>query len=111
MCNCGQTVEEKRWAAVVIVAELLRLAGLGVRVSDTYPLTVWLGVRWIGLPAPVVWFWPVLRRFVCWRLGVGLEHAPERIENSGCGCVFVARRAVDLCRYRVHRFLFGRRTA
>ena len=111
MCNCGQTVEEKRWATVVIVAELLRLSGMRIRIGDTYPQTVWLGVRWAGLPKPVVWAWPLLRRFVCWRLGYPASDAPRAIQNAGCGCVVVLRKAWDDSRYRFRRFLFGRRPA
>lgn len=111
MCNCGQTVEEKRWASVVLAAELLRLSGLPIRIGDTYPQTVFMGVRWYGLPAPLVWAWPILRRWVCWRLGVGLDESPGRIINAGCGCVVVARDRWDLCRYTVRRIIFGRRTA
>lgn len=107
MCNCGQTLEEKRWASVVIAAELLRLAGFPIRIGDTYPQTVCMGARWYGLPAPVVWAWPFLRMVVCWRLGVPVSESPERVVNAGCGCLVVAKSLWRKCRYMVGRFTQG----
>ncbi len=105
MCNCGQTADEKRWATVVLACELLRLSGVPIRVGSTYPETVFLGARWIGLPKPIVWTWPVLRLFVCRRLGLTADSSPARIENAGCGCIAVLRRAVDAGRYKTVKIL------
>lgn len=55
------------------------------RHPDAAGLVRWLRVRWMGVPAPIRWAWPVLRRW----LGLPPLSGPL----PGCGCLLRSKAA------------------
>ncbi len=95
MCGCAANSDLE---LCEMAAELWGRAGLG-RIRHVGGGRFRLFCEWYGLPAPVVWLWPIARWFIAANInatGDPLEvgDLPRRIDfNTGCGCVKVLKDA------------------
>jgi len=91
MCNCGH-IDSSSLGRCKAIAELWRRAGLG-EIRDIGGGRFRWGCEWYGLPAPVVWTWPLARWLVASNMAargepVSVDDMPRRIDfNVGCGCI------------------------
>lgn len=91
MCGCAN-IDGSSLGRCKAIAELWRRAGLGSIEYLGGGRFRW-GCVWYGLPAPVVWAWPVVRWVVASNIAatgeqIGVDDLPRRIDfNVGCGCI------------------------
>ena len=87
MCKCREPIDRERLSKCRALAELWSRGGVGACRYVGGGKFRW-GVVWRGLPAPIVWLWPVWRYLLASNLGRSASDLPRRIDfNVGCGCV------------------------
>jgi len=94
LCGCTSQFTGSNIEKCLALAALLSIARLpiGPVIPAQGTTFRWLGVRWYGLPKPIVWTWPILRELVCLRLGVPRASFPAFVRfNVGCGCIVVLK--------------------
>lgn len=89
MCSCAKWTGSNHEKCLAFCAVLDVANVPAMRVLPSHGITFrWWGIRWYGIPKPVVWLWPITRRISCMRLGVAQDTFPARVTyNVGCGCI------------------------